>query len=156
MKYSLLFCCICSLLIPTIARGAENEALRVMTFNIRYGTAPDGDNTWAKRKALVLEFLDSEKPQILGLQEALHEQWSAIVEKFPQYVAVGVGREADGGGEYSALLYDRTRFDLLSADTFWLSDTPTVRGSTSWGNTNRSHLHVGTAFRSPNNQTLTV
>jgi endonuclease/exonuclease/phosphatase family metal-dependent hydrolase len=156
MKYSLLICSICLLLVPSDSAGAENEAFRVMTFNIRYGTAPDGDNTWSKRKALVWEFLDSEKPQILGLQEALYDQWSEIVEKFPQYGAVGVGRGADGGGEYSTLLYDRTRFDLLSADTFWLSDTPEVRGSTSWGNDLTRICTWARLLDRTNNQTLTV
>jgi endonuclease/exonuclease/phosphatase family metal-dependent hydrolase len=119
---------------PSLAAAANPTPLNVMTFNIRYGTAPDGENAWPKRREMVLEELKTEKPQILGLQECLRDQLDTILEKFPQLSAVGVGRTEDGGGEYSPILYDRTRFDLLAAETFWLSDTPTVRGSTSWGN----------------------
>ena len=117
-----------------IVRAEDSDAVRVMTFNIRYGTAPDGENAWPHRKDMVLAAIRDFDPQLLGLQECLRDQLDTILQEFPQYAAVGVGREADGSGEYSPLLYDRTRFDLLQAETFWLSDTPEVRASKSWGN----------------------
>jgi endonuclease/exonuclease/phosphatase family metal-dependent hydrolase len=119
---------------PCLAMAANPEPLRVMTFNIRYGTAPDAENAWRHRRKMVLEELKTQGLQILGLQECLRDQLDTILEKFPQLAAVGVGREKDGAGEYSPILYDRTRFDLLAAETFWLSDTPEVRASKSWGN----------------------
>lgn len=117
-----------------VASADEAKSISVMTFNIRYGTAPDGDNSWPLRKSLVLEVIRNSQPHMLGLQEALREQLDEITEALPQLVATGVGREADGGGEYSALLYDRRRFDLLAGGTFWLSENPQVRGSHTWGN----------------------
>jgi endonuclease/exonuclease/phosphatase family metal-dependent hydrolase len=49
---------------------------------------------------------------------------------------VGVGRDDGGeGGEYAAILYRTDRLELLDSGTFWFSDTPTVPGSTGWGNT---------------------
>ncbi len=118
----------------TQVRAVDDDELRVMTFNIRYGTAPDGENSWPKRKDLVFDVLRDYKPEILGMQEALRQQLDEILQEFPHYAAVGVGREADGAGEYSPLVYDRTRLDVLQSETFWLSDTPTVRASKSWGN----------------------
>ncbi len=118
----------------TQIRAAGDVVVRVMTFNIRFGTAPDGENSWPHRKELVFDVLRAYKPEILGMQEALREQLDEILRKFPNYAAVGVGREADGAGEYSPLVYDRTRFDVLQAETFWLSDTSTVRASKTWGN----------------------
>lgn len=120
--------------ISSIAGAANPEPLRVMTFNIRYGTAPDAENAWPHRREMVLEELRNEKPQILGMQECLRDQLDAILGDLPHFSAIGVGREKDGAGEYSPILYDRTRFDLLSAETFWLSETPSVRASKSWGN----------------------
>lgn len=117
-----------------IARADDTAALRVMTFNIRYGTAPDGENAWPHRQEMVLTVIDEFAPHLLGLQECLRDQLDAILQEFPHYSAVGVGREANGAGEYSPLLYDRARFDLMEADTFWLSDSPEVRGSKTWGN----------------------
>jgi endonuclease/exonuclease/phosphatase family metal-dependent hydrolase len=114
--------------------GEDGGQVRVMTFNIRYGTAPDRENAWPNRKEMVLAVIRDFDPQLLGLQECLRDQLDAILQEFPDYSAVGVGREADGAGEYSPLVYDRTRFDVLQAETFWLSATPDVRASKSWGN----------------------
>lgn len=113
---------------------ADGEAIRVMTFNIRYGTAPDGENVWPNRQDMVLNVIREQQPVILGMQEAQRDQLDQILDAFPNYSAVGVGREQDGAGEYSPLVYDRKRFDVLESETFWLSDTPTVRASKSWGN----------------------
>lgn len=130
MKVILLL--FCALAQAVIAQAAE--PISVMTFNIRYGTAPDGENAWPHRRELALQVIKDSAPQILGLQEALREQLGEILEEFPQYASIGVGRETDGAGEYSPILYDRTRFDVLAAETFWLSDTPEVRASKNWGN----------------------
>lgn len=110
------------------------ETVRVMSFNIRYGTAPDGENAWPLRRALLMKVIADEAPDLLGVQEALREQLDEIVAELPQYAMVGVGRNADGGGEYSAILYRKSRFDVCDAETFWLSGTPREPGSTTWGN----------------------
>jgi endonuclease/exonuclease/phosphatase family metal-dependent hydrolase len=109
--------------------------LLVMSFNIRYGTADDGENHWDKRKDLVCELLRWQHPDVLGLQEALRSQIDDIRTALPEYAEIGVGRD-DGKtkGEYSAILYRKDRFDVGDSGTFWLSDTPEVPGSITWGN----------------------
>lgn len=121
---------------PADAQPAASPApLNVMTFNIRYGNAPDGDDHWTKRREQLFELLRTKRPDVLGLQEALHEQIAEIVAAVPGYAYVGVGR-ADGRqkGEYSPILYRTDRLHARRTDTFWFSDTPTVPGSKSWGN----------------------
>jgi len=107
----------------------------VMSFNIRYGTAKDGDDSWDRRKDMVCDVLRRHDPDIVGLQEALRFQIDDIRAALPEYGEIGVGRD-DGKtrGEYSAILYRKDRLDVNDSGTFWLSDTPTVPGSTSWGN----------------------
>ncbi len=112
-----------------------SEPVRVMTFNIRYGTAPDGENAWPKRRDLVVKVIKEANPDVIGLQEALRDQLDFLQDELPEYAKVGVGRDADGGGEYSAILYRAGRFDLSDAGTFWLSATPEKPGSHTWGNT---------------------
>jgi endonuclease/exonuclease/phosphatase family metal-dependent hydrolase len=109
--------------------------LSVMTFNIRYGTAEDGDDHWTKRRAQLFALLRDRKPDVLGLQEALDFQIDEILAAVPGYASVGVGR-TDGRreGEYSPLLYRTARLDVRRSDTFWFSDTPAVPGSMTWGN----------------------
>lgn len=118
------------------ASSVNNRSpLDVMTFNIRYGTAPDGENRWEVRRPRTIEAIRRHPSATIGLQEALAGQIEEIAAVLPQYEAVGVGRD-DGktGGEHSAILYDRTRLRLLRSDTFWLSDTPSVVASATWGN----------------------
>jgi endonuclease/exonuclease/phosphatase family metal-dependent hydrolase len=106
-----------------------------MTFNIRYGTADDGENRWSARRALVLEVIRREDPDLLGLQEALDDQIDEMLASLDDYAVVGVGRD-DGreAGEYSAILFRKSRLRVAEAGTFWLSDTPSVPGSATWGN----------------------
>lgn len=115
--------------------GVPAPDVTVMSFNIRYGTARDGDNAWAHRRGLLLKTIATQDPDILGLQEALRFQLDEIGAAFPVYAELGVGRD-DGAaaGEYAAVLVRRDRFAVEASGTFWLSDTPEVAGSTSWGN----------------------
>jgi len=114
---------------------AAQAPVRVLTFNIRYGTANDGAHSWANRRAAVVGTIADHAPHLLGVQEALRFQLEEIAAALPRYRVIGVGRD-DGvtSGEYSAILVDTVRFSVLSSGTFWLSDTPEVPGSMHWGN----------------------
>jgi endonuclease/exonuclease/phosphatase family metal-dependent hydrolase len=113
----------------------EPETLRVMSFNVRYGTAPDGENRWELRDDLVVQAIRDFDPAVVGVQEALRFQLNELGEALPAFHEIGVGRR-DGreAGEYAAILYDRDRFEVVEQGTFWFSDTPAVPGSMSWGN----------------------
>jgi endonuclease/exonuclease/phosphatase family metal-dependent hydrolase len=120
---------------PARAPLPPREPMTVMTFNIRYGTAKDGENEWSSRREMLFDVIRSANPDLLGLQEALDFQIDEIIAAVPGYAVVGVGRD-DGGekGEYSAILFRRDRFHVAEAGTFWFSDTPSVVASKSWGN----------------------
>ena len=121
---------------PLSARPeAQPAPLTVMSFNIRYGTASDAEHAWPLRRDLAFRVIREHGPVVLGVQEALRFQLDEIGAVLPHYGEVGVGR-TDGveQGEYSAILYDRNRLEVLDQGTFWLSDTPDVPNSMSWGN----------------------
>lgn len=109
------------------------EPLRVMTFNIRLNTASDSLNAWPYRKDKVASQILFHKVDLLGVQEALHDQMMDLQQRLPNYKYVGGGRD-DGKtkGEYSAIFYDTIRLQLLSNDMFWLSETSNVAGSKGW------------------------
>ncbi|QDT00830.1 Beta-glucanase precursor [Adhaeretor mobilis] len=107
---------------------------RAMTFNIRLNTEDDKENAWRHRSELVLDRIRHFSPDILGLQEVLPEQSSAIAETLTEYNSIGGGRDADGGGEASPILYRRSRYEVLASGMFWLSNTPEEPGSMTWGN----------------------
>tara|TARA_R100000789_G_scaffold97460_2_gene99994 strand:- start:319 stop:1212 length:894 start_codon:yes stop_codon:yes gene_type:complete len=107
--------------------------VRVMSFNIRYGSARDGENHWEKRKENVIKTIAAYNPDLLGTQETLGFQKQYLEENLSGYTSLGVGRE-DGGqtGEMTALYYRTERFEKLSEGHFWLSETPEIPGSKSW------------------------
>jgi endonuclease/exonuclease/phosphatase family metal-dependent hydrolase len=107
--------------------------VRVMSYNIRYGTAQDGENHWDKRKEFLVETIQAFDPDLLGTQETLGFQRDYLAVKLPRYEVLGVGRD-DGGetGEMTALYFKRDRFEKLDGGHFWLSETPDKPGSKSW------------------------
>jgi endonuclease/exonuclease/phosphatase family metal-dependent hydrolase len=111
---------------------SSDEYLRVMTFNIRYDNPDDGENAWPHRKDFVASTIRLHLADVVGVQEALEHQLEDLMEMVPEMSWVGTGRNADGGGEFSAILYSSERLEVLEHDTFWLSETPDVPGSQSW------------------------
>lgn len=117
-----------------VAEEKEREpAIRVMSFNIRFGSADDGKNGWPHRRYLVLETIQMFGPDLLGTQEALGFQAEFLRKNFEGYGFHGVGRE-DGKakGEMVPVFYRLDRFELLDAGHFWLSETPKLAGSQGW------------------------
>lgn len=107
--------------------------MTIMSFNIRYGSAQDGENHWDKRKEFVAETIREVSPELLGMQECLGFQRDFLAKHLPQYEVFAAGRD-DGkeGGEMCAIFFRRDRFEKLDAGHFWLSETPDVPGSKSW------------------------
>ncbi|RKN46705.1 endonuclease/exonuclease/phosphatase family protein [Streptomyces hoynatensis] len=148
---------------PLIGR-ATGDRLHVMTFNIRYDAhaAPGTDDSWTDRRPVLAELLGLERPTVLGVQEALYGQVKQVHADLPAaYDWIGLGREGGGRGEYMSIYFDTHRVEPLDYDHFWLSETPNVIGSASWGNTvvrmvtwvrfrdlrtGREFVHVNTHF----------
>ena len=130
LVFTLISCAYFAFATPILA----GEPLKAMTFNIRLATGDDGENVWSKRKDFAVKVIRDANPDVLGVQEAQPSQVDELVDALPEYVNVGVGRRPDGSDEFSAIYFRRDRFHLIDAGTFWLSETPTVPGSTTWGN----------------------
>ncbi|ATG50483.1 hypothetical protein CFK38_02305 [Brachybacterium vulturis] len=126
---------------PTLIGPTTPEQVHVMSINIRCdrsgdeGTRPGDADHWPERRPALIGLLTREQPAVLGVQEALYGQLSAIEEALPGHRRVGCGREGGSHGEHAAIFYDAERFEALSWDQFWLSDTPEMIGSTTWGHT---------------------
>jgi len=111
----------------------QAAVIRVMTFNIRYDNPQDGVNAWPNRKELVARLIGFYGPALFGVQEALYGQMKDLEERLPDYAWVGVGRDdGDKQGEFSAIFYREDRYEKEDSGTFWLSETPLIRGSLGW------------------------
>ncbi len=114
-------------------------ALDLMTYNLRYASAT-GPNNWPSRRPLMAELLKREKPDVFGTQEGVYPQLRDLASDLPDYEWIGLGREGGSRGEFMAIFYRRDRFEPLAYDHFWLSDTPDVMGSATWGHSNKRML----------------
>ena len=125
------------LILFTLQSFVSAFEIDALSFNIRFDTSKDGENAWPKRKEMVGQWVKSESPDVIGLQEALRHQIDDIKKVATAYSEYGVGRD-DGKsrGEHCTILYLKKRFNLDKSDcgTFWFSDTPEKVASKSWGN----------------------
>ncbi|MBW2960877.1 endonuclease/exonuclease/phosphatase family protein [Mesonia aestuariivivens] len=100
------------------------QEFTAMSYNIRYANENDGENSWSNRKSFLANQLKFYHPDIFGVQEALAEQVYYLEKQLPTYNRIGIGRDGEEKGEFSAVFYDTTKFEMLSNNTFWLSETP--------------------------------
>jgi len=114
------------------AQNAPSD-VRVMSYNIRYGTAPDGENHWDKRKDFLVRTIKAFDPDLLGTQETLGFQRDYLAANLTGYEVLGVGRDdGRGAGEMMALYFKSSRFERIDGGHFWLSETPDQPGSKGW------------------------
>ncbi len=79
-----------------------------------------------ERSTAIVETIKKYDPDTVGIQEATVEWMRILKESLPEYEFVGVGRDANGGGEHSALGFKKSVFELLKTETRWLTATPDV------------------------------
>ncbi|MFI7065716.1 endonuclease/exonuclease/phosphatase family protein [Kribbella sp. NPDC050124] len=115
------------------AGGGSAQPLHVMSYNLRYAsdTPP---NEWSARRPVMREQLREARPQLIGTQEGLYGQLQDIsADLGPSYDSIGLGREGGSKGEFMMIFFDTRRLQPLEYDHYWLSDTPEVIGSKTWG-----------------------
>ena len=120
-----------ALLSVEVAQAAKT--LKVVSFNIVVSNH-ETENGWNVRKSAIAKFLNEEKPDVVGLQEATYMEIVYLLEQLPEYSYYGVSRDtgnAGDRGEYSAILYNKQTVELLQKGEFWLSPTP-EKPSRSW------------------------
>ena len=118
------------------ADDAGGNGLRVMTYNLRYASMK-GSEAWPDRRPAMKALLKQQAPDLMGTQEGVYHQLRDLAADLPEYDWIGTGRDGGSRGEFMAIYYRRERFEPLAYDHFWLSDTPEVIASSTWGNTNR-------------------
>ena len=107
------------------------QSLDFMTYNIKFASEFDGVNSWSQRKNDLAQQILYYKPDVLGMQEVLKEQLDFLLNKIPEYKAIGNGRDGGDQGEFSPIFYNLQKLKLLKSGTFWLSETPEIPGK-SW------------------------
>jgi endonuclease/exonuclease/phosphatase family metal-dependent hydrolase len=111
--------------ISSAQKQTKDYDLKVMSYNIRMGSAKDGTNSWEYRYPATALMLEDQKPDVFGVQEAFNYQIRFIEDNFTDYDCVGVGRD-DGKqkGEFMSIFWNKKTVKMIKWGTFWLSETP--------------------------------
>lgn len=123
---------------------------RVLSCNIR--VALDDDEAkgvgWSARRDICLKIIKDRKPDIISLQEVLKVQADDFRNYFSSFQLIGFdGPEMDAhttgyhGIAKNPILFSKDRYELLTAGTYWLSETPLVAGSKSWDTARARHAN---------------
>lgn len=112
-----------------IFREKKLKLMKVATFNIRCDYGQDGINQFCYRKSMILRKIEEEKPDVIGFQEVLPHVAVWLKENLKDYYIVGCGRSESLQDEQMSIAYRKDRMNLITFQTWWLSDTPSVPGS---------------------------
>lgn len=107
--------------------------MRFVSYNLRFASEDD-PQPWSRRRTAAIELLSGLAPDILGTEEGLDHQLADLMTGLPAHYRLSAEHRHDGGTEEnSAIIYDTRTVDLITIDHQWLSETPGVPGSISWG-----------------------
>ena len=106
--------------------------LRVMSFNIRCLNTDDAvENQWTNRIDRVCALIKEVQPDLLGVQEAVPQQYEDVKAGLDGYASIFAGRDDGTKGEGTPIFYKADRFRLVDSGHFWLSPTP-IQPSIGW------------------------
>lgn len=100
--------------------------MHIMTFNIRIDVEVDGKNKFTNRLEEIIEFINEEKPDVIGFQEVNQFMLNSLSDNLLKYNYVGEPRNEDD--EYNPIFYLQ-KHSKIKTKTYWLSDTPNFPGS---------------------------
>lgn len=104
-------------------REKPEDAIRIMSFNVRCTNV--GARGMKDRVPDVVTTIFNGMPDSLGVQEATPQWIDTLNEELGEHYAyVGVGRDGEHDGEYSAVFYLKDKYNVVDSGTFWLSETP--------------------------------
>ncbi len=108
-------------------------SLDVMSFNLRHaGDRPP--HSWPERRPAMAELLRATSPAVIGTQEGLYQQLRDIEQDLDgRYAWIGTGRSGGSRGEFMAVFHDTRRLAPVEYEHYWLSGTPEVIASNTWG-----------------------
>ena len=103
----------------------DESGFSVMTWNIRRTTNADrGVRSFKKRSGKMVELIKEADPDIICMQEATSSQISFFKKKLHGMSVIYAYRDKTRSPESCPVFYNANRFELVSSETFWLSDTP--------------------------------
>lgn len=145
MRTLKLFCLLAGVcLLPFGSQaGSKPKPHRVMSCNVRVSSLAEDDTIgegWDVRRDVCLKVILDRKPDIVCMQEVIPQSYAYFAGKMDGYASYGFsGPDMDEfpegyhGIAKNVIFYSTKRYELVSAGSYWLSETPLIAGSVSWG-----------------------
>lgn len=130
-----------------IAKGSRH---RILSANIRVALDEDAEKGfgWEDRKNICIDVLKKQRADIICFQEVLGVQNEDLKAAMPAYFSFGYeGPEMDAhktgyhGVAKNPIFFSTRRYTMISAGTYWLSETPHIGGSKAWGTARARHVN---------------
>jgi endonuclease/exonuclease/phosphatase family metal-dependent hydrolase len=105
--------------------GKDSAQTIMMTMNLRFGLAQDGENGWQHRKPLVAKLLEKYPADFMGFQEVNHFQADFLTRTLPGYEGVGQHNQALDRWQ-SNVIFFHPSWHCVEQRHYFLSETPKV------------------------------
>lgn len=131
---------------PTVTTPADTLAeetpssIKLMTLNLLYDTTSHPCMSTEIRGAHLMEVIQKYFPDSVSFNETTNGWMNYLtveMGKLGYSYACGdrifdPSEPLNLSSQYNPIFYQSSKYDLLETDTFWLSETPNIKGSTSW------------------------
>ena len=133
------------------AAAVNKTTHTIMTANVRV-TGLEADEQpglrWDDRKAVCRDVILSRKPDIICMQEVIYDSWAYFKKELKGYTGLGFeGPEMDPYTEgyhfiaKNCIFFRTSRYELLGAGVYWMSEDPVTGGSISWDSARARHTN---------------
>lgn len=130
----------------------EKGTHRIMTCNIRITGLPEDAKkpgcTWEERREVCRDVILAQKPDIICLQEVIYDSNEYMKKELKGYTSFGfAGPEMDPFTEgyhfigKNVIFFLTSKYEMLGAGCYWLSEEPLIGGTVSWGTTRARHCN---------------
>lgn len=111
----------------------QSDEITIMSTNVRcYSPEDIFKKSWFYRAHLVIDDINSVKPDIIGFQEVSPLHYNYIVKSMQGYLHEMAYRDDFVLSEGCPIFYRADKYERIDSGSFWLSNTPDVM-SKDWG-----------------------
>lgn len=109
----------------TSARPHNANRCSVMSLNVRFGLADEGEHSWENRKPAFVALFEQYRPDFIGMQEVNSFQAAFFTDLLSDYHTIGRRTPAPAGWQDVPIFYKKD-WTCCRHDRFFLSDTPEI------------------------------
>lgn len=106
-------------------RTVTGSSFTVMSFNLRFGLADDGDNAWQNRQCAFPDLFRTISPDFIGVQEANKFQSQFLEALLTDYAYTGMYEPSPKFWQDNLIFYKKS-WKCLTGKRYFLSETPAI------------------------------